>query len=173
MIGIAGFEGYAVRFDELDTAGRIVLPGALDESLRGFKDAGVMPALLWNHQADEIVGRLLAITVDKTGLMVRGHLHLHTARGRECLTLMRAGELGFSSSFTTTFRKPGVVEQCQLREITLTATPSNPNCRAREVARQLSDVQSFESFLVDCGVGQTDARLLASRGWPAIQDKPQ
>jgi HK97 family phage prohead protease len=161
-------EGYAARFDQLDSQGRIYLCDAFNETLRGYKQDGTAPALLWRHLEDEIVGRIVKLSVDDIGVLARVRLNLTVPRARECLTFAKAGDLGFSTGITTSFRKPGTVEQCKLREISLTTSPANPTCRATEVHESLSDAAALTLFLIECGISEQQAQLLAAGGLAAL-----
>ena len=49
-------EGYGSVFGHKDAYSDIVAPGAFKATLAAHKAAGTMPAMLWQHKADEPIG---------------------------------------------------------------------------------------------------------------------
>src|SRR2546426_564387 len=67
-----------------------------------LKAAGPMPAMLWQHDADEPIGVWTEMAEDAKGLRVKGQLCLDTARGKEAYALLKMGALnGLSIGFCT------------------------------------------------------------------------
>ena len=94
------FEGYASLFNRMDLGRDVVLPGAFRDSLRRRGAAGVR--MLFQHDPGAPIGVWEEIHEDARGLFVRGRIMVEVARGREVLSLMRAGAIdGLSIGFRT------------------------------------------------------------------------
>ncbi len=92
------FEGYASLFNRMDLGRDVVLPGAFRESLGKRGASGVR--MLFQHDPSAPIGVWDKIYEDARGLFVRGRIMVEVARGREVLSLMRAGALdGLSIGF--------------------------------------------------------------------------
>ena len=85
------FAGYASLFGEVDLGQDLVMPGAFCDSLRSRGAQGVK--LLFQHDPNEPIGVWLDLVEDGKGLFARGRLMPEVTRGREVLSLMRAGAL--------------------------------------------------------------------------------
>ncbi len=68
------FEGYASVYGSIDLGGDTIKRGAYDESLEEMRKSGVMPAMLWAHNATEPNGEWLEMRDDERGLYARGML---------------------------------------------------------------------------------------------------
>ncbi|MDP2298699.1 MAG: HK97 family phage prohead protease [Pseudolabrys sp.] len=93
-------EGYASLFGEIDQARDMVMRGAFAATLR---QRGVhrIP-MLFQHDPSEPVGVWLELREDHRGLYARGRLIPEVARGRELLSLLKAGAIdGLSIGFRT------------------------------------------------------------------------
>ncbi|MBD0426283.1 HK97 family phage prohead protease [Aquisalinus flavus] len=98
--GVAVIEGYASIFGERDLNGDIVKRGAFAEKLI----PGRLPAvkMLYQHAADQPIGRWLEMKETARGLYVRGEIILDSPRAREVATLVAGGALdGLSIGFRT------------------------------------------------------------------------
>jgi hypothetical protein len=93
-------EGYASLFGEIDQARDMVMPGAFAATLRQ-RTVRRIP-MLFQHDPSEPVGVWLELREDRRGLYARGRLIPEVARGRELLSLLRAGAVdGLSIGFRT------------------------------------------------------------------------
>jgi len=93
-------EGYASLFGEIDHARDMVMRGAFAVTLatRGIRRI----PMLFQHDPSEPVGIWLELREDHRGLFARGRLIPEVARGRELLSLLRAGAIdGLSIGFRT------------------------------------------------------------------------
>src|SRR5690349_7351279 len=93
-------EGYASLFGQVDQARDMIMPGAFAETLtaRGLSRV----PMLFQHDPSEPVGIWLELREDHRGLLARGRLIPEVARGRELLSLVRAGAIdGLSIGFRT------------------------------------------------------------------------
>ena len=91
-------EGYASLFGEIDQARDMVMRGAFADTLasRGIRRI----PMLFQHDPSEPVGIWLELREDFRGLFARGRLIPEVARGRELISLLRAGAIdGLSIGF--------------------------------------------------------------------------
>lgn len=69
------FEGYASKFNGVDTYGDTILPGAFRSSLKDLRKAGRSPKMFFNHKSWELpVGKWRKVEEDEEGLFVAGSL---------------------------------------------------------------------------------------------------
>jgi HK97 family phage prohead protease len=93
-------EGYASLFGEIDQARDMVMRGAFADTLRQ-RGINRIP-MLFQHDPAEPVGVWLELREDHRGLFARGRLIPEVTRGRELLSLLRAGAIdGLSIGFRT------------------------------------------------------------------------
>lgn len=90
-------EGYASLFHTPDLCGDVVHPGAFVTSLA--RGAGSI-AMLFQHDASEVIGTWDAAFEDQTGLFLRGRIVQDTPRGRTAHRLVSKGLIdGLSIGF--------------------------------------------------------------------------
>lgn len=137
------FTGYAARFNTADLGRDLILPGAFAESLAQRGASGVR--MLFQHDPAEPIGVWLELREDTRGLFVRGRLLSEIARGREVLSLMRAGAIdGLSIGFRTvegrTNPKTGIrrLSKIDLWEISVVTFPMHPGARVSAFKRDHS-----------------------------------
>ncbi len=69
------FEGYASKFNGVDSYGDTILPGAYKNALKELKTAGRSPAMFFNHKSWDLpVGKWRKVEEDSEGLLVAGTL---------------------------------------------------------------------------------------------------
>lgn len=137
------FTGYAARFNTADLGRDLIVPGAFAESIAQRGAAGVR--MLFQHDPAEPIGVWLELREDTRGLFVRGRLLSEIARGREVLSLMRAGAIdGLSIGFRTvegrTHPKTGIrrLSKIDLWEISVVTFPMHPGARVAAFKRDHS-----------------------------------
>lgn len=169
------FTGYASVFDAVDLGKEKVAPGAFARSLADKGAAGIR--MLFQHNPDEPIGRWLSIAEDGRGLRVKGRVNTDVTRGREVLSLMRAGGLdGLSIGFRTVRARmdaaTGVrhILEADLWEISIVTFPMLPEARIAAVkAAPLPTVRQFERWLVrDAGLTRRQARTVLAKGFAAL-----
>src|SRR6185437_2233995 len=79
------FEGYCAAFNNVDSYGDVILPGAFAKSLPDFLKNG---QICFNH--GPVIGVPLAAHEDAKGLFVKGRIS-DTMMGRDCKTLLKDG----------------------------------------------------------------------------------
>jgi HK97 family phage prohead protease len=159
-------EGYASLFGEIDHARDMVMAGAFAATLRQ-RPVQRIP-MLFQHDPAEPVGVWLELREDHRGLYARGRLIPEVTRGRELLSLLRAGAIdGLSIGFRTVqgridprsrVRRLHAVD---LWEISIVTFPLLAGARVRAVKQAPS--QPKASF----------ARARAERDWKALLGGPE
>jgi len=163
-------EGYASVFGNMDTGGDRVARGAFVKSLARTPAGQVR--MLWQHDPGEPIGVWEEITEDAHGLFVRGRVLGDVVRGREVLSLLRAGAIdGLSIGFRTvraqTDERSGIrtLLEIDLWEISIVTFPMNDAARIADV-KQIATLRDFETFLRDAGgFSRSEARRIAASGF--------
>lgn len=173
------FEGYGAVFGNTDRDGDIVAQGAFADSLKGR-----LPALLWQHNPKEPIGRFDVVREDKKGLYVKGRLS-QTGRGAEAYELMKMGALdGLSIGFVTREAARNAatgtrtINKADLMEVSLVTFPANELARVASVKHtdslsrshampnaQIEDPRSFERFLRENGFSRSRAKTITAKGF--------
>jgi|GEM_PF-2010246 len=164
------FEGYGAIFGNLDRDGDVVSRGAFSESLKGR-----MPALLWQHNAKEPIGRFDVVREDKKGLYVKGRLSME-GRGREAYELLKMGALdGLSIGFVTREASRNAatgtrtITKADLMEISLVTFPANELARVTGVKstdyQDLETPRDFERMLRAHGFSRSRAKAITAKGF--------
>jgi uncharacterized protein len=131
-------EGYASLFGEIDQARDMVMRGAFADTLaaRGLRRI----PMLFQHDPSEPVGIWLELREDHRGLFARGRLIPDVTRGRELLSLLRAGAIdGLSIGFAKARIDPRTrirrIYAVDLWEISIVTFPMLTGARVRSVKR--------------------------------------
>lgn len=165
-------EGYGSVFGVRDSYDDVILPGAFKASLDEHAAAGTMPALLWQHRADEPIGIWIAMSEDARGLKVSGRLALDTERGREAHSLLKMGALnglsiGFFARQWEHDRGTDVrtLTDIELWEVSLVTFPANGKARVTGVKSvdEIDAPKDAEKALREAGFSKADATALVAR----------
>ena len=173
MQGDAGtFEGYASKWDGVDSYGDTIIKGAFSESLKNHG----MPKLFFNHQWTMPIGKWISAEEDGAGLFVRGELTPGLAVAGDVRAAMKHGTLdglsigGFLKKGDYEETKTGRIirKWSQLAEISPVVFPADGAARI-----DLHSVKSidFESLLPECKSEKEIERLLRDAGlgkWEAM-----
>jgi hypothetical protein len=159
-------EGYASLFGEIDQARDMLMRGAFATTL-AQRPVQRIP-MLFQHDPAEPVGVWLELREDDRGLYARGRLIPEVARGRELLSLLRAGAVdGLSIGFRTV--KGNIDPKTRVRrlvavdlwEISIVTFPLLAGARVRAVKQAASSSR--------VGPPQPSfARARAERDWRAM-----
>jgi HK97 family phage prohead protease len=159
-------EGYASLFGEIDQARDMVMAGAFAATLRQ-RSVQRIP-MLFQHDPSEPVGVWLELREDHRGLYARGRLIPEVARGRELLSLLRAGAIdGLSIGFRTV--KGRIDPKTRVRallavdlwEISIVTFPLLAGARVRAVKQAAASSQA-------CRPQVSYARARAEQDWRAV-----
>lgn len=174
------FTGYASTFGgEPDAYGDVVVSGAFTASLLSHASKGTMPALLWQHDSAEPIGRWTELKEDGRGLVGKGKLTLGTQRGADAHALMKDGALALSIGFCVPSGgidyqgHTRLLKSIDLIEVSAVALPANPNAKIigvkslAGIARP-ENIREFENLMRSCGFSSREARRCASAAWPVL-----
>lgn len=166
-------EGYGSVFGVRDDYDDVIAAGAFVDSLKAHKAAGTMPAMLWQHDAEEPIGVWLEMTEDAKGLRVKGRLALETVRGKEAHALLKLGALnglsiGFVSKEWAYDRDSEVrtLTEIDLWEVSLVTFPANSKARVTNVKASADEAvtpKDAERILREAGFSKADAMEMVSR----------
>jgi HK97 family phage prohead protease len=167
------FKGYGSVFGVVDSYKEVVDPGAFKESLK--KDG--MPALLWQHRSDQVIGVYTVAKEDQHGLYIEGQLNLETQQGREAYALLKQGALnglsiGFRPLVEEVNKETGVVhlKKVRLYEVSIVTFPANEDATVNAVKSAPDTIRDFEEFLREAGkYSREEAKLIASKGFRALE----
>lgn len=165
-------EGYGSIFGNVDSYGDIVAKGAFSRTLEAAKEAGRMPAMLWQHNAEEPIGVWTLMREDAKGLYVKGQF-ADTQRGREALALIKMGALsGLSIGYSTVaadYDKSAdvrVLTDVDLWEVSPVTFPANDQARITSAKRAgIATRRDFEGFLRDAGFSRREAKQITAHGF--------
>ncbi len=158
-------EGYASLFGEIDQARDMVMRGAFAATL-ATRSIRRIP-MLFQHDPSEPVGVWLELREDHRGLFARGRLIPEVARGRELLSLLRAGAVdGLSIGFRTS--KARIDPKTRIRrllavdlwEISIVTFPLLAGARVQAVKQATSTAKL------------SHARTRAGRQWKNVAGLP-
>jgi HK97 family phage prohead protease len=86
------FEGYLSVFNNVDSYGEMVMPGAFTGSLVDGARKGRSVKLLWQHDTDRPIGVWKDLAEDKKGLYAKGQLLIDdSVQAKEAYGLLKAG----------------------------------------------------------------------------------
>jgi HK97 family phage prohead protease len=165
-------EGYGSVFGVRDNYDDVIAAGAFMSSLAAHKASSTMPAMLWQHEADEPIGIWTDMAEDTKGLRIKGQLCLETSQGKEAYALLKMGAInGLSIGFiskqwaydqTTDVR---TLTEIDLWEVSLVTFPANEKARVTTIksAGDMATPKDAERILRDSGFSKADATALVSR----------
>ncbi|UTW59972.1 HK97 family phage prohead protease [Kordiimonas sp. SCSIO 12603] len=168
------FEGYGAIFGNVDRDGDIVERGAFDASLKKRT-----PALLWQHDQKQPIGRFEIIREDEKGLYVKARIAVK-GDGERVHELLKMGALnglsiGFVAKRASRSATTGVrtIHEADLMEVSLVTFPANEMARIENVKSRQQDTtmphtpRSFETLLRDNGFSRTQAKAITAKGFKA------
>jgi HK97 family phage prohead protease len=186
--GVMEFTGYGAAFNNVDSYGDVIQPGAFDGFLQDVQaQKQNWPAMLMQHGGWGVtstdmtpIGAWTSITEDTSGLKVTGTL-ADTPRGNEAYALLkmqpRPAISGLSIGFYTRKSSFGgkddvfdrKLEQIDLLEISLVTFPANDKARISGVKSSNDFTErEFEQILRDSGFTKKEAMIIISQGFKAL-----
>ena len=158
-------EGYAARYERGDNA-KAFKPGCFSASIAHAKACGVFPALTFNCDHSDVVGRVTAMTEDAHGLRITAQLALSTERGSAARQELLAGIDGMSISFNAAAGDATTHTEATVFGISLMRKAAIPT-RTNNAVR-FGNATDFEKWLRSNGVAKNAARKLAAGGWDRL-----
>jgi HK97 family phage prohead protease len=172
MQGESGtFEGYASKWDGVDSYGDTILKGAFADTLKE-----TAPKMFFNHSWDMPVGKWLSAQEDEHGLFVKGELTPGLALAADVRAAMKHGTLdglsigGYLKKGDYDEKDGGRVirKWSQLAEISPVVFPAD---KAARIDLQTVKSIDFETLLPECKSEKEIERLLRDAGlgkWEAM-----
>jgi HK97 family phage prohead protease len=177
------FEGYGSIFNNVDSYGEKVVPGAFVESLAKHKREGTAVLMLWQHNPNEPIGVWEDLAEDAKGLWGKGRLITEVQRAREVLALLRQKairglSIGYREVDTDQDGAVRLLKKLDLWEISPVSFPANRRARVEgvkseameDLARKFRDgeplpIKVFEDALREAGFPKSAAVTIASHGY--------
>lgn len=152
--------------------------GAFRHTLAEFSRLGAFPAMLFNHDIDNVIGAYDSIVEDSQGLKVTGSIasSARTPAGADIYELVKMGGLsGMSIGFSTVAfhldedKRVRTIEEVKLHDVSVVSIPGNPAARIEDVKGLLESPKLFERQLRDAlGLTREQAKALLAGGWKAL-----
>lgn len=183
------FTGYGAVFNNIDSYGDMILPGAFAQYLSMVKSGETQwPVMLLQHGAWEMsaedltpIGVWTDLVEDGTGLKVAGKL-AETPRGREIYTLMKMGprpaidglSIGYIAKEWEPRSKPEdprrKLKRIELVEISPVTFPANGKARVGQVKAEGDEltIRDAEEALRDAGFSRKEAKAILAGGFKSL-----
>lgn len=174
---VGTFSGYGAVFNNTDSYGDVIAPGAFSQTLEEWNARGKRPPMLLQHGgwaigADDMlpIGEWTHMEEDGRGLKMSGRLFaLNTERGQYIYEGLQAGALdglsiGFMVKESTNGTKPDepdrLLTKIDLWEVSIVTFPANPKARVTGVKNFTPrDLRELESDLLERGLSQEQVRV--------------
>jgi len=120
-------EGYASVFGNIDSFGSVIQKGAFQQTLqKGLSRIKV----LWNHDPDQPIGKVLSAHEDEKGLFVRFKLSLAVQKARDIFSLIQDGVIdamsfGFAIQEDAMEQGVHVIRRVDLWDVSPVTFPAN------------------------------------------------
>jgi len=142
MTPTLSIEGWAAIYDEIDLNGDIIAPGAFKNSLA--KSGSLAVKLLYQHAAEQPIGRWLRFEERSRGLYAFGELFLATQTAREAADLIRADiidglSIGYRTLKATKSNGARRIVEADLWEVSIVTFPMAPKARLSRIGDQPND----------------------------------
>ena len=157
------FSGYASVFDVVDLQDDKVEKGAFENTIKNK-----MPAILWQHNASDVIGVCEKIEEDTTGLYLEGRLLLGIEKAREAFILLKnraikSLSIGYHAVQWEWREEDGryirILKELDLWEISLVTFPANELAIVDDV-KGISNTRDAEKFLREAGFSRTQAKAV-------------
>lgn len=166
-------EAHAVRFGGPKISGSaIIRPGAFSSSLAFHRAAGTFPAMTWNHDPADIVGRWTEIREESHGLKVVGRIAINTERGQTLRRKLLGGIDGLAASFRLEKSSGGDVTSAHVFEVSFVSSADVPR-EPEAQAPHFGNAVDLEKWLRVNGMAKGAAKKLAAAGWNALQTRTE
>lgn len=186
------FEGYASKFNGVDTYGDTILPGAYKGVVKEARVSGRMPKMFFNHKSYDLpVGKWRKMDEDEEGLFVAGSLtkgmsiveDIKLALAEQTLDGLSVG-IGLKGEDYEWVEDPKssisriIKNVSSLREISLVSFPADDGGRVdmSSIKAELDSVQSLsdlEMFLREAGgFSKSAATAVVSRAKSIVRGEP-
>jgi len=184
------FSGHGSVFDDPHPTSSWALPsdwqdivkqGAFKRALAEGKKSGAPPAMLFQHDQDNVIGRYTTVAEDGDGLLLEGKVaqSAKTPAGGDIYELLAMGALtGLSIGFKPTKFKldekarTREILEVDLYEVSIVTIPGQSIARVADVkAMRASPVElkrHLEESLREAGLSRSEAKALIASGFKAL-----
>lgn len=156
------FSGYGAVFNNVDSYGDVLAPGAFSKTLK----SGPAPLMFLNHALFSLpIGKWTSFEEDEFGLKVEGEF-LDTTTGIDAYKAAKAGAItGLSIGYIPREVKLGkgpdeparLLKTVDLIEVSVVTIPANPEARIANV-KSFEDITEFERELIERGFHSEEAK---------------
>ena len=182
------FSGYGAAFNNVDSYGDLIEPGAFGQTLADAQKSGIFPSMLSQHGALGLtsedmtpIGVWESLAEDGKGLLSDGIL-APTQRGTEMHALMgmkprpaiNGLSIGYRVKKATMRTKPEEprrkIHEISLIEISPVTFPANTDARIHAVksAGGFLSEREFEQLMQDAGLSRKEARIVMTGGYKSL-----
>lgn len=160
---VGEIEGYASTFGgDPDSYGDIIADGAFADSIAGWGAKGRLPAMLWQHNSDQPIGRWVEMSEDNHGLAVKGQINMKVPEAIRAYEHLKAGDIdGLSigyrlEAYEVDEDEPGIwtLTRLDLREVSVVSTPANESAVVENVKAQKSKVIEIDNLIARVAAGE-------------------
>lgn len=180
-------EGYASVFGGIDSYNDTIEKTAYDNVLK----SNILPRMFFNHSHWDLpIGKWEEMTVDDTGLYMKGKLNLNLDEGKDVYEAVKFGSVdGLSIGFRmdengATYDDDGVRHihnVKELLEVSIVTFPADKSARISDVKsalEALDGIKEFERFLRDAGgFSRSEALALIAKArkifGPLVSESPK
>lgn len=182
------FSGWAST-TMVDSYGTVVAAGAYADSLAEHARNGTMPALLYQHDWEKVLGRILKLEPRERdgiqGLWMEGKIELRTQLGKEVNALIQPDphpainglSIGFEPDWDETDYRDGVLifNKVKIWEVSVCTFQANPGATIEDGLRPdgVKTERDLERLLRDAGHSRSEASAISSRFKPKTEPAPR
>lgn len=136
-------EGYITKWDTIDSYNSTFLRGSFKQTFK--KRVPKKVRLLWNHDSNKLIGRVVEAREDDIGAWVKTKINLDTEAGRTAFSHIQHGDIdSFSFGFISLrdkYDKNGLrkFERVELHEVSPVIFEANEQANITNI-RSLSDI---------------------------------
>jgi len=159
--------GYGAVFNNVDSGGDIILPGAFKKSIAEWQKRKAMPPILWQHMSSEPIGLWDEMAEDDRGLKLSGTLFGELPQAQVATALLKRKAIkGLSIGYRTidadinskTFVRS--IKEAVIYEFSLVTFPMNQKAGVTAIKNEflLPGDRELEKAYRDGGLSQSAAK---------------
>ena len=167
------FEGYAVTWDSVDSYDSTFQAGAFKKTI---SERGDRIKILWNHNTNEPIGKIIEIREDKKGLFVRGKLTEGVAKAEDVYKNLQAGVIDTLSFGFTPLQSKKVegirhITEVKLYEVSPVTFEANDTAQITDVRddKQEERAEDFNETLEEFRI-RYDGGKICDAMWETLWD---
>lgn len=169
---------YLTTFNNPDSVGDIIAPGALDEFVKSFDPDVTKLPMLYEHDTKSVIGEWKTLEIDEVGVKGTGILYTETTLGKDVQALLKRNavasvSIGFkSNSFDRLSNGGKLFKTIELFETSVVLNPSNKNAKVLYVKSEdgMIETKALKSVLKDAGLTRNEIEALFHSGWKGLKN---